>query len=132
MFERVKSWWSRRRLAWIDRRTVGSDNRSIRLLRAEVVKRTREWHERCESIKSDASAAGELASETIAELRRVVGERENEIERLQRQLSLAEMEIDHLGSVLARDRSRLTMEAAIFERKAAGLERAISAGEMID
>ena len=132
MLRRIRKWWGQRRLKRIDRRTKASENRQIKQLRSEVYRQIVGRAAEVSDIRGKFLESEKRRNIEEKEFLRRIEEKESEIERLQRELSLAELECEKAGAIIARDRARVDMEAATFERKASGLANAISSETVIE
>lgn len=125
MFD-LRKWWHDRRLKALDRRTRSSVNKDVMQLRREIAERTKRHNAAVADLTAKLKESEKLRSEESKEYFRLREESADEIDRLNRLLSLAKMEIDGLTGIINRDRSRVDAEAVIFEKKARGL------GKMLD
>lgn len=89
-------------------------------LESEAVKRLARYARSLETRLRESNEKSAALSLEIESMRREADERDNQIDRLERQLALAKIENESLSGIVSRDRARVDAETARYTRLAAG------------
>lgn len=129
MIQALKMHFLRWRINRLRRKAMQSDNATIAALHKEMAAMSVRHALAVDNLRERLEESEAYRDAEEKEYRRRDEQQQHEIDRLNRQLELAELENRNLAAINARDLARVEQETAMFERRAMGLVKAFEGGE---